>query len=186
MAFTVQRLAISDVVLVTTRAFADARGFFMEAFKGSEFSALGLPDHFVQDNHSYSRQGVLRGLHYQLEPAAQGKFVMAARGEVFDVAVDLRRGSPTYGKWVGATLSDVNHAMLWVPQGFAHGFYVMSEEAYVVYKVTHEYAPDLDRGIRWNDPDIGVSWPGTAPVLSEKDARAPLLREAEINFRYEG
>ncbi len=127
-------------------------------------------------------RGVLRGLHYQKPPQAQGKLVMVLSGEVFDVAVDIRRGSPTYGRWVGETLSAENGRMLWIPVGFAHGFCVLSERADVVYLVTAEYAPDLDRGIRWNDPEIGIRWPVDEPLLSPKDARLPLLREADQDF----
>jgi dTDP-4-dehydrorhamnose 3,5-epimerase len=185
MPFTFTPLAIPDVTLVEARAFGDDRGFFLESFKRSDFAARGLPEAFVQANHSRSTRGVLRGLHYQLQPMAQGKLVCAVRGAVFDVAVDIRRGSPTYGRWVGALLSDENHRLLYVPPGFAHGFCVLSDEADVLYQVTAEYSPEHDRGILWNDPAIGVEWPLAEPRLSPKDARQPLLADADNNFTYE-
>jgi dTDP-4-dehydrorhamnose 3,5-epimerase len=184
--FAFRPLEIPDVVVVEAKAFPDARGFFAETYKASEFEAHGIPHRFVQDNLSHSVRGVLRGLHYQKDPAAQGKLVLAVRGEIFDVAVDLRRGSPTYGRWVAEVLSGENHRMLWVPPGFAHGFLVLSDEADVLYKVTAEYAPELDRGIRWDDPTIGVAWPIRTPILSPKDAAAPLLAEADCDFVYGG
>lgn len=186
MPFTYKRLDIPEVILVEPKVFPDERGFFMETYKYSEFEANGIPQRFVQDNFSHSVRGVLRGLHYQKAPAAQGKLVMAVRGEIFDVAVDIRKGSPTYGRWVGVRLSSENRRMLWVPEGFAHGFVVLSEEADVMYKVTSEYAPELDRGIRWNDPEIGIDWPVKNPILSPKDNAQPFLAEADNNFVYEG
>ena len=186
MPFQFQKLEIPEVILVEPRVFPDHRGFFMETYKRSDFAAGGIPDLFVQDNHSHSRKGTLRGLHYQKQPQAQGKLVMAIQGEIFDVAVDIRRGSNTYGHWVGEVLSADNHRMLWVPVGFAHGFCVLSDEANVVYKVAGgEYSPDLERGIIWNDPDIGIRWPSVSPLLEEKDALLPRLREADHNFRPE-
>lgn len=182
--FTFRHLAIPEVVLVEARAFADERGFFVETYKRSEFTANGITEAFVQDNFSHSVRGVLRGLHFQKNPAAQGKLVAAIRGEILDVAVDLRRGSPTFGRWVAETLSDGNHRLLYVPPGFAHGFCTLSDEADVVYKVTAEYSPDNDRGIRWNDPDIGVEWPMARPLLSPKDAAHPTSGDADINFTY--
>jgi len=141
---------------------------------------------FVQDNHSHSTRGTLRGLHFQKEPQAQGKLVIVVQGEVFDVAVDIRKGSPTYAQWVGQVLSTENGCMMYVPPGFAHGFCVLSAEADVVYKVTAEYAPELDRGIVWNDPDIGIRWQIAEPLLSPKDAALPRLRNADNNFIYNG
>lgn len=186
MPFEFQRFEILDVVLVTAKAFEDSRGFFMETYKRSEFVANGITESFVQDNYSHSTsRGVLRGLHYQKDPKAQGKLVYVVRGTIFDVAVDIRRGSPTYGKWVGAELSSEKRNMLWVPPGFAHGFCVLSDSADVVYKCTEEYAPELDRCIRWDDPAIGVKWPIELPILSAKDGAAPFLREADINYVYE-
>lgn len=184
MPFTFHRLDIPDVILVEPRLFPDGRGFFAETYKRSDFEANGIPEVFVQDNHSRSVRGVLRGLHYQKDPTAQGKLVSAIRGEIFDVAVDVRRGSPYYGRWVAATLSDENHHLLYVPPGFAHGFCVVSEEAEVVYKVTSEYSPEHDRGIRWDDPTIGVRWPVDPPLLSPKDQQHPSLETADNNFIY--
>jgi dTDP-4-dehydrorhamnose 3,5-epimerase len=182
--FTFRRLDIPAVILVEPRVFPDDRGFFQETYKRSDFVRAGITEAFVQDNHSHSTAAVLRGLHYQKDPAAQGKLVSVISGEIFDVAVDLRRGSPTFGKWVGATLSAANHHMLYVPPGFGHGFCVISPEADVVYKVTAEYSPEHDRGVRWNDPDIGVRWPVGSPALSAKDQQHPSLQEADINFTY--
>ena len=185
MPFNFKKLEIPQVILVEPQVFPDRRGFFMETYKRSDFEAGGIPDLFVQDNHSQSIKGTLRGLHYQKLPQAQGKLVMAIQGEIFDVAVDIRRGSNTYGHWVGEVLSAANHRMLWVPVGFAHGFCVLSDEANVVYKVAGgEYSPDLERGIIWNDPDIGIRWPSASPLLAEKDAHLPLLSEADHNFAY--
>lgn len=186
MPFRFEQLEIPEVMLVEPKAFADHRGYFVETYKRSDFEANGIPELFVQDNHSYSVRGVLRGLHYQMDPKAQGKLVSVIQGEIFDVAVDIREGSPTYGRWVGVTLSAKDHQMLYVPAGFAHGFCVVSNEADVVYKVTEEYAPEVDRGIRWNDPDVGVRWPIAQPLLSPKDAQLPLLRAADNNFVYGG
>jgi len=185
MPFEFQRLEIPDVILVSAKQFVDDRGYFLESYKQSEFADNGIPWAFVQDNRSHSTQQVLRGLHYQLQPGAQGKLVAVLSGEIFDVAVDIRQGSPSFGHWVGATLSADRFNMLYVPVGFAHGFCVLSERADVLYKVTAEYAADLDRGIRWDDPQIGIAWPIAAPILSEKDAALPLLHDAENNFRFE-
>ncbi len=188
MPFSFEPLEIPEVIRIRPRVFRDARGFFLESFKHSEFAAAGIAPNFVQDNLSYSVRWVLRGLHYQREPYAQGKLVACLRGEIFDVAVDLRLGSPTFGRWVALRLSDQNHEMLWIPPGFAHGFLVLSEEALVWYKVSgHEYAPLHEGRIRWNDPDLAIAWPlpkGVRPRLSEKDAKAPGLHDAPINFRY--
>jgi dTDP-4-dehydrorhamnose 3,5-epimerase len=186
MPFQFQRLDIPDVIRIEPQTFKDPRGFFMEIYKKSEFVANGIPCEFVQSNYSHSIRGTLRGLHYQRSPQAQGKLVMALRGEVFDVAVDIRRGSPTYGQWVGTTLSDENFYMLYIPVGFAHGFCVLSEEADFVYMVTDEYARELDGGILWNDPEIGIRWPVSEPMLSRKDAQLPLLQDADADFVYRG
>ena len=183
MPFRFERLKrIPDLILVEPEVFEDHRGFLMEAYKRSDFEANGIPAEFVQDIHSHSVRDVLRGLHYQKHPKAQGKLARVVRGEVFDVAVDLRKDSPTCGRWEGVVLSDQNFRMLYIPVGFAHGYCVLSEEAEFVYKVTEEYAPECDRGILWNDPDIGIAWPAGKPILSEKDARLPLLRDADHNF----
>lgn len=177
----VEALAIEDVKLLTPRAFGDERGFFLESFNARTFAEAGLPTEWQQDNHSRSVRGVLRGLHYQLvEP--QGKLVRVTRGAVFDVAVDIRRESPTFGQWVGAELSDVNQAMLFVPPGFAHGFLVLSEIADFCYKCTTLWNQPSDRSLRWNDPQIGIAWPLDGigdPQLAAKDAAAPFLAEAE-------
>lgn len=186
MPFSFQRLEIPEVVLIEPKVFQDGRGFFMETYKFSDFAAFGIAERFVQDNHSRSKKSVIRGLHYQNPPKAQGKLVRAVVGEIFDVAVDIRRGSPTYGKWVGEKLSSENKRMLYTPPGFAHGFCVLSAEAEVVYKVTEEYAPEHEAGIIWNDPDIGISWPIANPIISEKDAALPCLKEAENRFIYNG
>jgi dTDP-4-dehydrorhamnose 3,5-epimerase len=184
MPFTQKQLEIPGLVLVEARRFDDNRGFFTELFKSSDFLDYGLPPAFVQDNFSHSTHGVLRGLHYQVPPHAQGKLVMALRGRIFDVAVDMRRGSPTYQQWLGLALSGQSGQMLYVPPGFAHGFCVLSDEADVLYKVTAEYAPDCDRGILWNDPQIGIDWPIAEPLLSPKDAALPPLHGADNPFVY--
>ena len=184
MPFEFRRLAIPDIVLVEVRIFGDERGFFMETYKRSDFAAYGIPDAFVQCNRSHSVRGVLRGLHFQNHPRAQGKLVSVVQGEVFDVAVDIRCGSPTYGRWVGEQLSAENGRMLWIPAGFAHGFCVLSDSADLLYLTTDEYAPECDRGIVWNDPEIGIEWPIAAPLLSPKDGQLPLLREADHNFAW--
>jgi dTDP-4-dehydrorhamnose 3,5-epimerase len=185
MPFTFQTLTIPEVILAEPRVFGDERGFFLETYKASAFVEAGIPETFVQANHSRSAAGVLRGLHYQKAPKAQGKLVAAIRGTIFDVAVDIRRDSPTYGQWVGEILSDDNHRLLYVPPGFAHGFCVLSEVADVLYQVTAEYAPDLDRGIIWNDPEINVAWPIAEPQLSPKDAAQPRLCDADNDFTYQ-
>ena len=185
MPFQFHRLEIPDVILVEAQRFGDDRGFFLETFKRSAFAAAGIDEAFVQDNYSRSAQSVLRGLHYQIHPSAQGKLVRVVRGEVFDVAVDIRRGSPTFGQWVSMRLSETQSRMLYIPPGFAHGFCVLSEHADLCYKVTAEYAREHERGILWNDPAIGVAWPIAEPVLSTKDAQLPLLQDAEINFAYD-
>lgn len=184
MPFEFERLRIPEVVLVKPKVFADERGFFLETYKHSDFAAAGIEARFVQDNRSRSLRNVLRGLHYQNPPQAQGKLVSVVLGEVFDVAVDIRRDSPTYGEWVGATLSSENGHALYVPPGFAHGFCALSEVAEVSYKVTCEYSPEHDAGVRWDDPEIGVNWPVEAPALSEKDAQLPRLRDADNRFDY--
>ena len=158
----------------------------METYRETQFAENGIAAIFVQDNYSHSAGRVLRGLHYQKNPGAQGKLVMVIAGEVFDVAVDIRRGSPTYGEWIGEILSAENRQMLYVPPGFAHGFCVLSEQADFIYKVTAEFAPDLDRGIVWNDADINIKWPVEKPYLSAKDENLPCLQDADINFEYEG
>ncbi len=174
--------ALPDILLIEVPLYEDSRGFFMEAYQAAKFAERGIPEQFVQDNHSGSRQGVLRGLHYQIRQP-QGKLVRAIVGEIFDVAVDLRRSSPTFGKWVGHLLSTKNHLQIWIPPGFAHGFYVLSEWAEILYKTTDYYAPQFERALLWNDPTIGIDWPillGQKPILSTKDAEGKRLSEAEV------
>jgi dTDP-4-dehydrorhamnose 3,5-epimerase len=178
----VRATAIPDVVVVEPRVFGDARGYFFESFNRKQLEAkLGRTLEFVQDNHSMSARGVLRGLHYQL-PNPQGKFVRVVRGEVFDVAVDLRRGSPTFGRWIGETLSAENRRQLWIPEGFAHGFLVMSEQAEFLYKTTDYWHPEHERCIRWDDPGLGIAWPnlGVSPTVSAKDASGAVFRDAPM------
>lgn len=172
--------AIPEVVIIEPQIFGDQRGFFMETWQAAKFAAAGIGAAFVQDNHSKSARGVLRGLHYQLRQP-QGKLVRVIAGEIYDVAVDLRRASPSFGRWVGETLSAENKKMLWVPPGFAHGFYVLSESAEFLYKCTEFYAPADERVIRWDDPDLAVAWPlrGGPPLLSARDGRGASFREAE-------
>ncbi|MBO8143328.1 MAG: dTDP-4-dehydrorhamnose 3,5-epimerase [Thermodesulfobacterium sp.] len=184
MPFEFIRLEIPDVVLIKPLVFPDERGFFMETFKKSDFVRNGINYDFVQDNHSKSKKGVLRGLHYQLNPKAQGKLVRCIKGKIWDVAVDIRKGSPWYSKWVAVELSEENKHMLWIPPGFAHGF-VALEDSEIIYKCTEEYDPALDRGIIWNDREIGIKWPITNPILSKKDAGLPKLKNAENNFVYQ-
>jgi dTDP-4-dehydrorhamnose 3,5-epimerase len=174
--------SLEGVFLLEPRLFEDARGYFFESFNQRAFqAATGIDCSFVQDNHSLSRRGVLRGLHFQVRQA-QGKLVRVSRGEIFDVAVDLRRSSPRFGQWTGALLSADNRRQMWVPPGFAHGFLTLSDEAEVLYKTTDYYAPEHERSLRWNDPQLAIDWPlaaGTAPLLSDKDSQAPLLDACE-------
>jgi len=177
----VTRTAIDGLLILEPKVFGDERGFFLESFNQKSFeAAIGSEVRFVQDNHSRSSRGVLRGLHYQLPPHAQGKLVRVTQGSVFDVAVDLRRGSPGFGRWVGIELSGQNHRQLWLPPGLAHGFLVTSDSADFLYKTTHYYAPEAERCVRWDDPAIGIDWPALerAPLLSAKDAVAPALADA--------
>ena len=178
--------SLPGVVLIEPQVFGDDRGWFMESFNAKRFAAglaeLGLPAPrpFVQDNESHSRRGVLRGLHYQLPPQPQGKLVRVTRGAAFDVAVDICRGSPHFGRWVGAELSDENKRQLWIPEGFAHGFIALADDTRFAYKTTDVYAKDCERAIAWNDPAIGISWPdGITPLLAPKDQAAPLLAAAD-------
>ncbi|MCP4021075.1 MAG: dTDP-4-dehydrorhamnose 3,5-epimerase [Desulfobacteraceae bacterium] len=175
-------LAIPDVFLIEPEIFGDHRGFFMETFRDKEFQRNIAPFTFVQDNHSKSNQGILRGLHYQIKNP-QGKLARVILGKVFDVVVDIRKSSPNFGKWLGITLSSDNKKMLWIPPGFAHGFYVLSKEAEFMYKCTDYYAPEYERSIMWNDPAIGIKWPiiqGTKPALSQKDKVGLQLENAEV------
>ena len=184
MPFIFQRLDIPEIILIEPRRFEDTRGVFMETYKYSDFLRNGIQEHFVQDNYSRSVRDVLRGLHYQRNPHAQGKLIQCIRGKIFDVAVDIRKGSPSFMQWISSELSEENNRMFYVPPGFAHGFIVLSDIADVIYKCTKEYSPEDDRGIIWNDPDIQIRWPIQEPVLSEKDSRHPLLRDADNNFEY--
>ena len=184
MPFVFTRSAIPDVWIIEPRVFSDERGFFMETYKRSEFAAQGIAETFVQSNHSKSSKGTLRGLHYQNPPKPQGKLIRALGGEIYDVAVDIRNGSPTFGNWVAVTLSAQNKRMLYVPAGFAHGFCVTSEDAEVQYMTTEEYAPELEAGIIWNDSDLAIDWPIAEPILSPRDRAWPPLRDADNNFRY--
>lgn len=172
---------IPDVILIKPKVFGDARGYFLETWHQSRFAAAGIPSNFVQDNHSHSAQWILRGMHYQVQQT-QGKLIRVTRGAVFDVAVDLRRSSPTFGQWIGTELNDVNHHQLWVPAGFAHGFLTLSEKVDFVYKCTDFYAPQHERTLRWNDPHVGIDWPlpqGITPTLASRDAGALGIREIE-------
>jgi len=173
---------IPDVLLIEPTVHGDERGFFMEVYEENKFAEGGIPDKFVQDNYAGSKQGILRGMHYQIYHG-QGKLVRAGAGEIYDVAVDVRRNSPTFGQWVGAHLSAENRHQLWVPVGFAHGYYVLSEWAEVSYKVTDIYVPDACRYIAWDDPAIGIDWPlvnGQTPILSKADTDAPTMAEADL------
>lgn len=176
------RLEIPELVLFEPKVFGDDRGFFFESFNQKSFEdVVGYPVSFVQDNHSRSSQGVLRGLHYQLPPHAQGKLVRVVQGEVFDVAVDIRKSSPTFGQWNGVLLSAENKRQFWIPEGFAHGFVTLSEDAEFLYKTTNYYAPQSERSILWNDPALAIDWHGdAAPLLSGKDQQAQLMANAEV------
>lgn len=175
--------SIPGPLILEPRVFGDARGFFCESWNQQRFdAAVGAPVRFVQDNHSRSARGVLRGLHFQLPPHAQGKLVRVVQGRVFDVAVDVRRSSPCFGRWVGVELSAENHRQFWIPPGFAHGFLVLSESADFLYKTTDYHAPECERALRWDDPALNIEWPeaGFPKLLSAKDAQAPSLAEAEL------
>jgi len=171
---------IPEIILIKPEIFYDSRGFFTESYNQAKFTANGIPETFVQDNHSHSIQGTLRGLHFQKPPMAQGKLVRVLQGEIFDVGIDIRKNSPTFGKWVGEILSSSNNHMLYIPPGFAHGFYVLSKTADVFYKCTNLYAPELDSGIIWNDPDLNIKWPLLKNIelfLSPKDQKQKTLKE---------
>ncbi|MCE2950696.1 MAG: dTDP-4-dehydrorhamnose 3,5-epimerase [Alphaproteobacteria bacterium] len=182
----ITKLAIPEVLLLEPKVFKDDRGHFFESFNQRLFEdAVGHPVTFVQDNQSFSKMGVLRGLHYQINPSAQGKLVRVLQGEVFDVAVDIRKGSPTFGQWVGALLSAENKHQLWIPEGFAHGFVTLSNTAEFYYKVTNYYSPAHERSLKWNDPSLSINWCyDGVPLLAPKDAAAPLLSDAEL-FSYD-
>lgn len=183
----VTETSLSGVFVIEPDVFGDSRGWFMESWSARKLAEFGITNNWVQDNHSYSAEkGILRGLHYQLNPCCQAKIVRATRGAIFDVAVDIRKGSPNFGKWTGAELSAENHKMLYIPRGFAHGFITLTEDVEVQYKADNYYAPECDGNIRWDDPDIGIVWPLEPSILSDKDAKAPSLKERmeSLNFVY--
>ena len=184
MPFIFEDTPLSGVKIITPRLFPDDRGFFMETYKQTDFAAIGITDNFVQDNHSSSSKGVIRGMHYQKNPHSQAKLVRVIFGSIYDVVVDMRQGSPSYGQWFGVELSANNHKMIYVPTGFAHGFTVLSDTAEINYKASANYCQDAEAGITWNDPDVGIEWLVTAPVLSEKDILLPPLTQADNNFVY--
>ena len=184
MPFTFKRLSIPDVILVEPQSFSDDRGFFFESFKESDFFLNGIDKKFVQDNFSHSVNGVIRGLHFQKAPKAQAKLVTVLKGKIFDVAVDIRKNSPTYGKWVSEILSGDTHNLLYVPEGFAHGFCVISDEADVLYKVSNEYSQEHERSIIWNDPKLDIQWPIKKPIISNKDNKLSLLENLDNDFVY--
>lgn len=185
MGFEFKRLDIPDVILIKPDIFTDQRGFFMEVFKLSVFKENGINYEFVQDNHSQSGRFVLRGFHYQIRPMEQGKLVRCIRGRIIDIALDIRKNSPWYGKYVAVELSEYNKLMLWIPPGFAHAFLGLEEKNDVIYKTTKEYSREHERGIIWNDPDIGINLGIENPVVSEKDSKLPRLKYTENNFLYE-
>ncbi len=184
MPFDFQSLAISDVKLITPRAFPDSRGSFMESYKESAFAEHGILGPFRQENQSFSLKGVLRGLHFQKAPYAQAKLVQVISGTIFDVAVDLRPGSPTHGQWISVTLDAAMPQLLYVPEGFAHGFLVLSDKANVLYKTSSEYQPEAECGILWNDPDLAIPWPISNPILSHKDATLPRFKDCASGSGY--
>jgi dTDP-4-dehydrorhamnose 3,5-epimerase len=176
---------LPGLLIVEPHPFADDRGFFMESFQRDAFAALGLKGPFVQDNHSRSKKGVVRGMHYQLNPAAMGKLVYCPHGKIFDAGLDIRQGSPTFGQWYGEILSGDNHKMLYFPPGFAHGFISLQDDSDVIYKCTNVWSPEHERAIVWNDPAVGIKWPldqAGRPLVNAKDANAPLFKDAETNF----
>ena len=182
MSFIFKPLRIPDVISITPHLFNDDRGYFFENFNHSAFKQDQIDLNFIQENFSKSKKHVIRGLHFQKNPKAQAKLVTAVSGEIFDVAVDLRKNSLTYGKWVSEILSETNHKSLYIPKGFAHGFCVLSEGATVMYKINQEYSPDHEQGIIWNDPDIDISWPISESIISEKDQNLPLFRNQTYDF----
>ena len=184
MNFIFKKLSIPEVILIEPKIFSDERGFFFENFKEVDFFSNGIKK-LIQDNISHSTYGVIRGLHYQKNPKSQAKLVTTINGKIFDVAVDIRKNSPTYGKWVGEILSNENHRSLYVPEGFAHGFSVLSEEADVFYKVNKEYSQETEAGIIWNDPTMNIPWSIKQPIISEKDNSLPLLKNIDANFTYD-
>ena len=179
MPFSFKKLDIQDVILIESQSFEDQRGYFLENFNRSIFYQNGISTKFIQDNFSYSKKNVLRGLHFQKNNTGQAKLVSVLSGEIFDVAVDIRKNSSTYGKWVSEILSGENHKSLYIPEGFAHGFCVLSDNASVLYKINQEYSPENESGIIWNDPDLNISWPISEPILSNKDKNLPCLKNID-------
>jgi dTDP-4-dehydrorhamnose 3,5-epimerase len=184
MPFNFTKMKIPEVILVEAKSFSDERGFFFESFKESDFTSNGINTNFVQDNISHSVKNVLRGLHYQKNPKSQAKLVVPITGKIFDVAVDIRQNSPTFGNWVGEILSDENHKSLFIPEGFAHGFCVLSDDADILYKASSEYSAENEQGIVWNDSEIGISWPVDNPILTKRDSQLPVLGKIDNNFSY--
>ena len=182
MPFTFKRLEIPDVIVIEPKSFSDDRGFFLESFKESDFTSNGIDVKFVQDNISHSVKDVIRGLHFQSSPKAQAKLITVVNGEILDVALDIRKSSPTYGKWVGEILSDDNHNLLYIPEGFAHGFDVLSKEADVMYKVNNEYSPEHELGIIWNAPNLNIKCQSTNPIVSCSDSHLPLFENIVDHF----
>ena len=180
MPFTFVKQEIDGVILIQPEVFADGRGFFLETYRMADFAKAGIERLFVQDNHSRSVKGTLRGLHYQKPPFAQGKMIRAIRGKIFDVVVDIRKGSSTFGEWLGVTLSDKNKNMLYIPEGFAHGFVVLSDTVDLLYKTTNVYSPEHESGIIWNDPDLNIAWPVEEPIMADRDTKWPTLKKAGI------
>jgi len=180
MPFVFNKCEIPGLVIIEPRAFADDRGFFLESYKRSDFVKNGIDAEFLQDNHSLSSKGVLRGLHYQKPPYTQAKLVRVIKGSAWDVAVDIRKNSPTYKKWIGVELSEENRRMFYIPEGFAHGFLALTDEVHLLYKCSNEYSPAHDAGIIWNDPELAIEWPVEKPLLSDKDLILPFLKDAEV------
>jgi dTDP-4-dehydrorhamnose 3,5-epimerase len=185
---TVTKTPLPGLLVIEPKVFADDRGFFLDFYNRDSFAEIGLKEQFIQDNHSRSKKGVVRGLHYQINPSPMGKLVKCAKGKIFDVGVDVRKGSPTFGKWHGETLTGDNHKMLYLPPGFAHGFLALEDNTDVIYACTGVYSPKDERAIVWNDPEIGIKWPlelvGGKAIVSDKDQKNPQLKEAETNFSY--
>ena len=184
MQFNFKKLNIPDIILIEPKSFNDERGYFFENYNALNFNDNGINTKFIQDNFSFSKKNVLRGLHFQKNPKAQAKLVSALKGEIFDVAVDLRKNSSTFMKWTSQILSDKNHRSLYVPEGFAHGFYVLSNTAYVMYKVNSHYSPDFDSGIIWNDVKLNISWPTSEPILSIKDQKLLSTKDQDYGFNF--
>ena len=180
MPFSFIKTEIDGLVIIEPRVFDDERGFFLESYKKSDFAKNGIEVDFMQDNHSYSTKGVLRGLHFQKNPAAQAKLVRVIKGAVWDVAVDIRQNSQTFKKWLAVELSEDNKKMFYMPGGFAHGFLALTDEVHLMYKCSNEYSPQYDAGIIWNDPELGIKWPVDKPLLSEKDTKLPLFKNAVV------